>query len=68
MARGICGTLSTQAQLHCLSLPKEMVARQKCGTIAMIARKDGDMTGKVPTGERLVREESCASGFLVVQK
>jgi hypothetical protein len=44
-----------------------MVAREKCGTIAMVARKDGDTTGKGAMGERLVREESCASRFLVVR-
>ena len=59
MRRGRVSLKATQSRVlkaHCktsyaspitFSLPKEMVAREKCGTIAMVVRKDGEMTGKV---------------------
>jgi hypothetical protein len=40
--------IGTGSVTYCDILPKERVAREKYGTIAMVARKDGDITGKIP--------------------
>jgi hypothetical protein len=46
------------------ALPRHLPPAEKWWYI--VARKDDNTTGKGITRERLVREESCASGFLVL--